>query len=140
MAEFLVAARDLDSGYKQGDPITAQADGHPWGAGEGLPDFWVVKVPSIDLATAATVIEELFETAIPGDEEFDALDPGDRKIKRHRRRVRGFLNELPPPRRDDLLTTGVTTLSLGQAKNVYRRLIYNRVTGQVEDSGEQEFG
>jgi hypothetical protein len=139
MAEFLVAARDLDSGYSQGDPITAQADGHPWGDAEGLPDFWIVKVPSIDLTTARSAVEILYEAAISGDDEFENPDVADRKILRHRRRVRGFLNELPPPKQNDLATTGVTTLSLGQARSVYRKLTWNRTTGQVEDSGIEEF-
>ncbi len=140
MAEFLVAARDLPTGYKQGDPITAQADGHTWGNAETLPNFWIVKVPSIDLVTARAAIEELFEDAIPGDEEFDAPDPEDRKIKRHRRRVCGFIDELPRPRQNDLNRDGITTLSLGQARSIYRKLVYNRTTEQVEDSGVEEFG
>ena len=140
MAEFLVAARDLESGYQQGDPITAQADGHVWGNAETLPNFWIVKVPSINLATAQAAVGVLFEPAVEDvDDEFDAPDPEDRFVRRHRRRVRGFLNELPPPRQNDLATTGITTLSLGQARSVYRKLTWNRVTGKVEDTGEQEF-
>ena len=138
--DILVAARDLDSGYKRGDPIVAVADGHTWGAAETLPNFWIVKVPDIDLAVARAAIEELFEVAQPGDEEFDNEDPEDRKIKRHRRRVRGFVDELPAPKRNDLLTTGITTLSRGQARSLFRKLTWNRTTGQVEDTGIEEFG
>lgn len=136
--EFLVAARDLDSGYKRGDPITVQADGHVWGAGERLPDFWIIKVP-ISLADAQAVIGKLWEAAVAGDEAFEAPDFEDRRIRRHRTRIRVFVDDLPRPKRNDLSTIGITTLSLGQARSAYRKLAYNRSTGQVEDTGQQEF-
>ena len=135
MSEFLIAARDLDSGYKQGDPITVQADGHPWGDAEGLPDFWIVKTPDFDLAVARATVTELFQLAIPGDPESLAPDIVDRKIKRGRRQARFFVDDLPRPKRDELASVGVTTLTFGQAHSTYRRLQFNRSTGRVENTG-----
>lgn len=140
MAEFLVAARDLESGYRQGDPVAALPDGHIYGAREGLPDFWIVRVPSISLSIAQQAVEDLWEAALPGDLELQSADPVDRRIRRHRRKIRLFIDELPTPVRNELARTGETSLSLGQARSIARRLLYNRTTGEIEDSGIREFG
>ena len=140
MAEFAVAARDLGTGYKQGDPISVLPDGAVWGTLDTLPNVWIVKVPNVSLSIGQQAIEELMEPAMPGDPELGAPDPSDRFIRRGRRRVRAFLSELPQPKQDELNTVGVTTLSLGQARSVYRKMTWNRTTGQIEDTGIQEFG
>lgn len=49
-------AKDLAC-YKAGDPVVVQPDGHVWGAEEGLPRFWVVKVPSVTVAQALAYLE-----------------------------------------------------------------------------------
>lgn len=36
--------KDARGCYKAGDPVVVMPDGHPWGAAEGLPTFWIVKV------------------------------------------------------------------------------------------------
>ena len=94
MAEFLVAARDLDSGYKRGDPIAVKPDGWVWGRAETLPNFWQVAVSGVPASLAEPYIVELWELAIVGDPEWDSLDPPDRRIRRHRRKVRVMWDEI----------------------------------------------
>lgn len=137
--EFLVAARDLESGYKRGDPITAQPDGQVWGAAETLPDFWIIKVPGLALARARQAVGELWEPAQEGDPEKESPDFADRRIKRHRRRVRLIYSQLSPRNRNQLESTGVVTLTASQSRKVYRRLRYDRGSGQVEETAEREF-
>ena len=137
--EFLVAARDLESGYKRGDPITVQADGHVWGAAETLPDFWIVKVPGLALARAEQAVGELWEPAQEGDPEYESPDFSDRRIKRHRSRVRLIYAHLSPRNRNQLESTGVVTLTAAQSRKVYRRLRYDRASGHVEETAEREF-
>lgn len=60
MAELLVLAKagytnpDADHDrigcYKKGDVVVAFESGHVWGAAEGLPDFVIVKIPTLTLA------------------------------------------------------------------------------------------
>lgn len=138
MAEFLVAAQNFDSGYVIGDPITVQKDGHRWGKGETLPNFWIVKAP-ITLSDAQPTVIELFQLAIPGDPESLARDIADRKIKRARRQARFFIDDLSPPKRAELVNDGVTELTFGEAHTIYRKLRFNRSTGRVEDTGLDGF-
>ena len=119
MAEFLVAHRDLPSGYSRGDPITVQRNGHRWGAGEGLPNFVVVKVPELALDKARQMVGPLIDPAGPGDVEFDAADAEDRIIVRGRARERFDLDTIDG------------TLTVAQMRGVVRKLVYDRVTGQV---------
>jgi len=140
MAEFAIAAQDLGTGYKQGDVIAVLDDAAVWGTDDTLPNIWIVKVPSVSLSIARQAVEVLNEPALPGDPELLATDPEDRVIRRHRRRVRAFINELPQPKQNELNTTGTTTLTLGQARSVYRKMVWNRTSGEVEDTGIGEFG
>ncbi len=140
MAEFLVAARDLDSGYRRGDPVTVQDDGWSWGAAETLPDFWVIKTPNITLPVARQAVCELWEPAQAGDPELLAPDVEDRQIRRGRRLMRLFTDELPQRTRRRLDRTGVISLELNEARAIARRLRYNRTSRRVEDSGIREFG
>ncbi len=135
MAEFLVAARDLDSGYRRGDPITVQVDGHVWGNAETLPDFYIVKVPSVTVTLGRQLVAVLYEDAQPGDREFE-FDVEDRIIRRHRVQARMVIDDLPNPKQRDLTESGITTLSYGQAKQAYKALLYNRATDTVEVGGE----
>ena len=60
MAEILVRAKDntlVDNpvkdrigSYKKGYPVVVVDDGHVWGDMEGLPNFVVIKVPTISIA------------------------------------------------------------------------------------------
>lgn len=139
MCEILVAARNLDSGYRRGDPITVQRNGHPWGREEGLPNFVVVKIPGLSVERAKEFVDPGFwEPAEFGDPEFNAPDVEDRRVKRHRRKVRIFWQEAPAAILQELATTGEVTVTVNQVRNYVRRLRYNRQTREVEDSGELE--
>lgn len=144
MAEFAIAAEDLGTGYRRLDIIEALDDGAVWGTLD-MADFaagrmWLIKVPSISLSIARRAVRELWEPAMPGDPELGSPDPADRQIRRARRQVKAFIDELPPPKRNELADTGITTLTLGQAQSIYRKQVWNRTTGEVEDTGIGEFG
>ena len=60
MAEILIslksttsgdAARDARTCLKPGHPICAMPDGHKWGRKEGLPNFFVLVLPGVDVST-----------------------------------------------------------------------------------------
>lgn len=140
MARFLVAAKDLESGYKAGEIVTAQADSHVWTANEGLPLFWQIDVPQIGLSIAQSVVGALMEPAIGPDPEALAPDAPDRFIRRGRGHVRVFADELPGNKRNQLASTGKIELTLGQAIGVYRRVYYHRASGEVRDTGIGAFG
>ncbi len=144
MAEFAIAAQDYDTGYKRLDIIDVLPDGAVWGtldlADVASGKMWIIKVPSVGFSIARQAVRKLWEPAMPGDPELMTLDPADRRIQRARRQVKAFVDELPPPKRDELAATGITTLPLGMAQAIYRKQIWDRTTGQVEDTGIGEFG
>lgn len=143
MAEFAVVAV-ARNGYALGDVLEALPDGAQWGTLD-LADFaagrtWLIKVPSVSMSIARAALRDLWEPAIGPDPEATAPDFADRRIRRARRQVRCFVDELPPPKRNELAATGITTLSLGQAQSIYRKQVWDRGTGQVKDTGIGEFG
>jgi len=131
MAEFLVAARDLDTGYKKGDPIVVKPDGWVWGNAEGLPNFWQIAISGLPFALVQSLILPLWEPAIAGDEEFEA-EEADRRILRHRRNFRVMWDEVPQSVLDQLETTGRLEIQKNQIRPFVRRLRYNRGQGLVE--------
>jgi hypothetical protein len=139
MAEFAVIAT-AHNGYEQFDLLDALPDGAEWGtldlADVASGKMYIIKVPSIDIVTARSVLRALMEPAQAGDPELDAPDEADHFVRRARRNVRVFIDELPPPKRNDLNSVGITTLSLGQARSVYRKMTWNRTTGRAEDTGQ----
>lgn len=70
MAEFLIKAVDAnnpdpatDRGcWKRGHPVVVMEDGHLWGQEEGLPTFFILKVPDL---TAAAARQYLADHRIP---------------------------------------------------------------------------
>ena len=61
MAQFLILnknnthsdpIKDDRSCYKRGDIVVVKDDAHQWGSAEGLPDFVLLKVPTIDYENA----------------------------------------------------------------------------------------
>ena len=144
MAEFAIAAQDYDTGYQRLDILSVVPDGFDWGTKDFADvtngKMWIIKVPSVSWSIAKQAVRELWEPALPGDPELGSPDPEDRKIRRHRRQVKAFVDELPSPKQDQLAAIGITTLSLGQAQSIYRKQVWNRGTGQVEDTGIGEFG
>lgn len=144
MAEFAVAAQDYDTGYQRLDIIDALPDGATWGtldlADVASGKMWIIKVPGVGMSIARTAVRELWEPAMPGDRELASPDIEDRRVRRHRRQVKAFVDELPPPKVAELADIGITTLTLGQAQSIYRKQVWNRTTGLVEDTGIGEFG
>ena len=135
MAEFAVVAQ-ARNGYEVGDPVSILEDGADWGRDVTLPLFWIIKVPSVDLALAKSLLDLLWEPAQEGDPEFEAKDDADKRIRRHKRNVRMVFDLLPRPKQNDLIRDGVTTLSFGQARQAYRHLTYNRGTDTVDEGVE----
>lgn len=143
MAEFAVIAQ-ARNGYAVGDVLEALPDSAVWGTLD-MADFasgktWLIKVPSVSLSIARAALRQLWEPAIGPDPEATAPDFADRRIRRARRQVRCFVDDLPPPKRAELTATGITTLTLGQAQAIYRKQVWNRNTGAVQDTGIGEFG
>ena len=143
MAEFAVVAQ-ARNGYEVGDVLDALPDGAVWGtldlADAAAGKTYIVKVPSVSMSIARAAIRQLWEPAIGPDPEALSPDAADRRIRRARRQVKCFVDELPPPKRDELTATGITTLTLGQAQAVYRKQVWNRSAGEVQDTGIGEFG
>ena len=74
MCEILVKAisathtdpiKDRRGCYKQFDPVVVMPDGHVWGAEEGLPKFWIVKIPGLAVETARRWIASWMDTTDP---------------------------------------------------------------------------
>jgi len=146
MAEILFAAKNLDTGYIKGDPISVMPDGTVWGNLDGPNnppnaggEFAVLQIPGMTVAKVQNHIGELWEDAIPGDPEFDAPDPADRRIRRHRRANRLIWDEVPAQKISNLLTFGIASATEAQVKAVYRKLAYNRTSGQVEETTTEVF-
>ena len=144
MAEFAVAAQDYDTGYRRLDILSVVPDGTVWGtldlADVASGKMWIIKVPSVSWSIAKAAVRVLTEPAMPGDPELGAPDIEDRKIIRARRGVKAFVDELPQPVRNELAATGVVTLSLGLSQAIFRKLVWNRGRGMVQDTGIGEFG
>lgn len=140
MAEFLIAAQDLPSGYKKGDPVTVQDDGWSWGTAEGLPQFWQIAVSGLPVSLVRQYVNTaLWEPAIPGDPEYDAPDEVDRRINRGRRPIRVMWDEVPASWITTLETTGRLEITAQQGRPYVRHLVYNRGQGQVEKTANQVF-
>lgn len=74
MCEILVKAIDftnpdpvLDAlgAWKQGMPVVVMDDGHEWGDREGLPKFWIVKLPGVTVESALKYIATWDDPANP---------------------------------------------------------------------------
>lgn len=139
MAEILIAARDLPSGYRRGDPVAVKPNGQTWGRAEVPPDFYVIKIPGLDVPRAKALLEPLVEAAQFGDPEFNAPDEADRVIVRHRRRVRAVVDDLRPADRTVLESEGVLETTVNGIRDAARKLAYNRAARAVEVTEEREF-
>lgn len=111
MAEVLVKAidathpdpvKDARGCYKRGDPVVVMEDGHPWGSEEGLPKFWIVKIPGATVEQVLQYVEEL-------------RDAGG---TRNRRRAWGVdTTRMTGAIRNQLNSTGTITVTLAQVQN-----------------------
>ena len=132
MAELAFAARDLDTGYKKGDLISVLPDGWEWGTLDTLPNVWQVAMSGVPTSLVRPHVGPLHELALPGDVEFLAPDVADRKIERHRAKVRLMWDEIPIPWMTDLDIVGRLELRGNQLAPYLRELRYNRGQGRVE--------
>lgn len=118
MAELLVKATTYTTGdvekdrgvYKIGDPVLAMPDGHSWGAEEGLPKFWIVKV------TGATVVQlQPYLDAItqPPPPESPTQTP----IMLARRKWKVDTVKIPGAVLTQLNTTGTITVTFAQVQS-----------------------
>lgn len=132
MAEILVKAADATHAdttvdqrgcYKRGMPVVVQPDGHPWGAREGLPRFYIIKLPGVSVSKVLKYIIE------------DSTRDDDGKVVRSRRRVWKFaIASMPAAARNKLVNTGVLTIG---ATGDYtwaqvRAYLINQKTGLAE--------
>lgn len=126
MSEFLFKRRNnsnpdpvIDRGcYKRGDLVAIQPNGWPWGKEEhpstsSDPNFFLVKVPDINLS----------ETRIT---EFLALDEALDGSLLSRALWRAEIDTIPPAIRNQLVNTGMVTVTWAQIKAYIR----NKRTGE----------
>jgi hypothetical protein len=73
MAEFLIYAKnnthkdpikDSRGCYKRGDIVVVMPDGHEWGKEEGLPTFFVLKIPGVDAEKAKMYISSHLDNEV----------------------------------------------------------------------------
>ena len=115
MAEALVVAQDathpdpiidLAGCYKRGDIVLVKPDGHPWGALERLPTFWIVKVPG-------ATVEQL-------QQYIDAILWPDGTIRQRRAWILDT-TRMSSAIRNQLNNTGTITVTLTQVQNFLAR-------------------
>jgi len=111
MAEILVKAvdhthpdpqKDQQGAYKRGMAVVVMNDGHAWGREEGLPKFWIIKIPDISKATVEKYIQ-------PDTDDSDPENP----VIRRRRLWKLVWEELPQGAKDKLASTGTLTIKAG---------------------------
>lgn len=116
MAEILVKAvdatnpdpvKDAAGCYKRGDPVVIMPDGHPWGREEGLPKFWIVKVPGATVAQLQQYV--------------DALLAADGETRVRRRAWSLDTARMSGGVRNTLNNTGTITVTLTQVQNFLQR-------------------
>lgn len=96
MAEILLKAQEetpVNPSSRRGDLVAIMPDGHPWGRLEGLPDFYVIRVPGRAVADV-----QPYARFIP--DQFTGADTGVRRYYGH---------NSPPEWQAELAATGVIT-------------------------------
>lgn len=117
MAEVLVTLRttthpdpvkDQRGAWKAGMPVVVMPDGHEWGAAEGLPRFFVVKLPGIDVAQVKGYIFPEFaaENYLPASNQLAT----DEVTVLRRREWQVMLGEVSAPMRAYILAHGEITI------------------------------
>lgn len=118
MAEILVMARDSPSrAYRRGDIVTIQADGHEWGRLEGLPDFYLLKVPGVSVTRLERYVADWTDT----------LNLGPRRLWRL------VVDEIPAAIRNKLLTTGALTIGVDVTRAQVEARLRRKDTEVVAD-------
>lgn len=109
-----LAKKDRAGCYKAFDPVVVMPDGHEWGREEGLPKFWIVKIPGMAVETARRWIASWMDTTNP--EKPTALQ---------RRLYRLDRTKIPQNILTTLNSTGVISVPLRTAE----KFIVNQQTG-----------
>jgi hypothetical protein len=129
MAEILIKAVDAhhpdpavdERGcYKRGYPVVVMPDGHQWGSAEGLPTFYVIKLPTVTVEQVQKYIDQWMDPLVPTE------------VKR-RREWTVDVDLLPTDVLNTLVTTGTITVSFpgyngpsdiswNQARNRFRNM------------------
>lgn len=112
-----LSAKDRRGCYKLGDPVVVMPDGHEWGAEEGLPKFYIVKIPGLAVETAKKWIQHWEDTT----------DPAKPTIVQ-RRLYRLKVADIPTTIRKTLQQTGQVTVTLAQIRNY----VVNQRTGAAD--------
>ncbi len=136
MAEFGVVAQ-ARNGYEVGDPVYVIDDGLDHGNRIELPDWWIIKVPSLTLADVKTLelLGGFWQAAGVGDPELFNEDDADKRVHRHRVKNRVLFGSLPVARQNELDTRGWTILSYDEFKVAYIALAYDKVAEEVTETG-----
>lgn len=137
MAEILVKAIDhthpdpeVDQrgAYKRGMPVVVMEDGHAWGSEEGLPKFWIIKIPGI----AKSQVEKYIQ---PDIDESDPQNP----VTRRRRLWKIVHTELPQAALNRLNDDGILIIKAGAYDGPYdytwaqvKNYFLNQFTNQRE--------
>lgn len=119
--------------YKRGDIVAVMPDGHAWGRRETLPIFVKIKITGLDVETAKAWATEHVEDD-PEDsvkaavlrQRLSAILREDVPVKprvMHRRLWRLRLNDLPTALRDELMTAGEITVTLGQLRQFIQHTV-----------------
>jgi hypothetical protein len=119
MCEILVKATDAhgDGTFKRGFPVVVVPDGHTWGAREGLPTFYVIKIPTLPVAEAHKYVERWTEGELLASQREWTID----------------VDLLPTAVLNTLVTTGTITIAIqgyngpsdiswNQARNRFRNM------------------
>jgi hypothetical protein len=132
MAEILLRAQnqiDIPSDPEKaarlrvpGDVVVVMPDGHSWGSREGLPRFWIIKVPGLSVETVKKLTDALYVDTGTVD---GAGNPILRMVNKSRYTLP--IARLKKPQRDTLAGTGVLTVNLSDAQAAF----IDKVTGTV---------
>jgi len=138
-AEILVMAHDnthasptidRSGSYKRGYPVVVFEDGHGWGAGEGLPDFVIIKIPTISADKVKKYIAPYFSSTPDAEGNYPIYQ---------RRLWQIQWNSLPTAAKNKLSTTGQLIIKAGSYNGSYdftwaqvKGYFLNLQTSQVE--------
>ena len=127
MCEILIKAIDAEHPdpiknargcYKKGDPVVIFEDGHEWGKEEGLPKFWVLKIPGVpaDLLKHLILPQTIARIDTDGVERQEIIT---------RRLHKLDLKTLAIWIKNSLYAKGVVKMNLASAKNYFKNKITN---------------
>jgi hypothetical protein len=136
MAEILIKAfdntypdpeKDQKGCYKRGMPVVVMPDGHIWGSSEGLPNFYILKLPGVSV--------DKVQHFINPETEDGGLDYRGRPIiNMVRRRVwKIFIEDLPQATINKLNNTGEIIISPAgdytwtQVRNYIKKITTNEL-------------